>query len=56
MELYNRFGGDLRAIFDHLGENPGKALKYPPKDAADFAAKYYAGGFTYADEARAEAK
>ena len=23
-----------------LGENPGKALKYPPKDAEEFASKY----------------
>mmetsp|Transcript_2399 Transcript_2399/g.5220 ORF Transcript_2399/g.5220 Transcript_2399/m.5220 type:complete len:107 (+) Transcript_2399:58-378(+) len=56
IDLYNKFGGDIDRIFDELGENPGKAKKYPPKSAEDFATRYYAGGFTYADERRAEAK
>jgi len=38
-DLYVKHGGDLVAIFAVLGEDPGKALKYPPKDAAEFAAK-----------------
>ena len=56
MDLYNRFNGNLDQIFDELQENPGKAKKYPPKDAQAFAERYYEGGYTYADEQRAEAK
>ena len=29
----------MEAMFAVLGEDPGKALKYPPKDATDFAIK-----------------
>jgi hypothetical protein len=32
-----------------LGENPGKALKYPPADALTFATKYLEGGYTYVE-------
>ena len=56
VDLYNRFNGNLDQIFDELQENPGKAKKYPPKDAHAFAERYYEGGYTYADEQRAEAK
>ena len=56
MDLYNKFDGDLDLIFDELQENPGKAKKYPPSSAQVFAERYYEGGYTYADEARAEAK
>jgi hypothetical protein len=37
VNLYNKFGGDLDRIFDEIGENPGKAKKYPPKSAEEFA-------------------
>jgi len=47
-DLYTQHGGNLEAIFEVLGENPNKALKYPPSDAIDFATKYIAGNFTYA--------
>lgn len=47
-DLYTQHGGNLAAIFEVLGENPNKALKYPPSDAIDFATKYIAGNFTYA--------
>mmetsp|Transcript_48703 Transcript_48703/g.62512 ORF Transcript_48703/g.62512 Transcript_48703/m.62512 type:complete len:102 (+) Transcript_48703:60-365(+) len=56
IDLYEKYNGDLVKIFDELSENPGKAIKYPPKNAQDFAQKYYQGAFTYADERRAEAK
>lgn len=46
-DMYARHGGNLRDIFDDLGENPGKALKYPPRDAREFATKYLEGGYTY---------
>jgi hypothetical protein len=45
--LYTQHGGDLTALFAELGEDPKKALKYPPKDAAEFATKYIAGHYTY---------
>jgi len=45
-ELYQKFNGDIKSIFDSLGESPRKALKHPPKDAKDFARKYYEGAFT----------
>ena len=32
-------GGDLSAIFAQLGEDPKKALKYPPADRSVFARK-----------------
>jgi len=54
--LYQKHGGDVRAIFDELGENPRKALKYPPKSASEFAAKYLDGGYTYTDEGLAASK
>lgn len=37
--LYATHGGDLVAIFAELGDDPGKAIKYPPKDADEFATK-----------------
>ncbi len=37
VSLYSRHRGDLDAIFTELGEDPGKAKKYPPLDAEDFA-------------------
>jgi len=52
--LYSTHGGDLTAIFAELGDDPGKAIKYPPKDADEFATKVcdvvlafggWAGGF-----------
>jgi len=36
----------MSAVFDELGENPRKALKYPPRDAEDFATRYYEGRYT----------
>jgi hypothetical protein len=39
LDLYMKHGGDLVAIFGELGDNPGKALKYPPADAQEFAVK-----------------
>ena len=56
IDLYNRFNGDLDQLFEELQENPGKAKKYPPADALAFAERYYDGGYTYANETRAEAK
>jgi len=47
VDLYTKHQGDLGAIFAELGEDPGKAKKYPPTDANDFAAKYVVGKFTY---------
>lgn len=44
-ELYEKFGGDLRAIFNSLNESPRKALKHPPTDAKQFAKKYYEGAY-----------
>lgn len=46
-KLYNDKGGNLEDIFDTLGEDPGKALKYPPADATTFARKYLEGSYTY---------
>ena len=46
LQLWDRHHGDVRAIFSELAESPRKALKYPPKDRADFASKYLAGGYT----------
>ena len=46
-KLYTDCAGDVKKIFDKLQEDPGKALKYPPADAAEFARKYLAGGFSY---------
>uniref|UniRef100_A0A7S2SCV1 Uncharacterized protein n=1 Tax=Rhizochromulina marina TaxID=1034831 RepID=A0A7S2SCV1_9STRA len=56
VSLYDKYNGSLDDIFDELGENPSKAKKYPPRDAEDFAQRYYAGAFTYVDPARAQAK
>lgn len=44
-ELYEKYDGDMRKIFDSLGESPRKALKHPPKDKRDFALKYYDGAY-----------
>jgi hypothetical protein len=49
IELYGKHAGDLTAIFAELGDHPGKALKYPPADANEFATKYMGGYFTYID-------
>jgi hypothetical protein len=38
-DLYDKHAGNLIEIFAELGDNPGKALKYPPKDRDDFAKK-----------------
>jgi hypothetical protein len=39
IELYEKHAGDIVNIFAELGDNPGKAIKYPPKDAKEFAVK-----------------
>ena len=49
VELYEQHSGDLVAIFAALGDNPGKAIKYPPSDAREFASKYIGGFYTYID-------
>ena len=38
-KLYDDMEGDVEQIFGALGENPGKAIKYPPKDGDEFAQK-----------------
>ena len=52
-DIYLKHNGDIQAIFDELGESARKALKYPPKDASEFAAKYYEG---YYDDIKATLK
>ena len=47
VELYDKHGGNLTAIFGELGEDPGKALKYPPVTGPEFAQKYVQGKYTY---------
>ena len=42
-KLYDDMEGDVEQIFGALGENPGKAIKYPPKDGLEFAEKYLEG-------------
>jgi hypothetical protein len=37
--LYEKHEGDIEKIFLELGDHPGKALKYPPSDAKEFAVK-----------------
>ena len=55
--LYRKHGGDLDEIFKELKEDPGKAKKYPPEGAEQFAEKYRKGGYSYIkDEAAAESK
>ncbi len=55
--LYKKHDGDLDGIFKELKEDPGKAKKYPPEDAEQFAEKYRKGFFTYIKtDAAAEAK
>jgi len=44
--LYNEYEGNMTGIFSELGESPRKALKYPPKDALDFANQFIAGKLT----------
>ena len=44
--LYDKHRGDMQALFDELKESPRKALKYPPKDAQDFAERYMAGALS----------
>lgn len=39
LDLWDLHQGDIPAIFAALGDNPGKALKYPPKDGHDFASR-----------------
>ncbi|CAM9364442.1 unnamed protein product [Ectocarpus sp. 8 AP-2014] len=50
--LFHQHKGDLRAMFDDLGEDPGKALKYPPPNAEEFARVYTRGGYTYVPDAK----
>ncbi|KAG6623767.1 uncharacterized protein IUM83_02166 [Phytophthora cinnamomi] len=47
--LYEKFDGDVKAIFEELDENPRKALKYPPISAAEFGKKYAQGFYTMAE-------
>ena len=47
VELYDKHGGNLSKIFAELGEDPGKAMKYPPATGPEFAAKYVEGRYTY---------
>ena len=47
--LYNDCEGDVEAIFACLNEDPGKAIRYPPSSALEFATKYLAGGYTYVE-------
>mmetsp|Transcript_41438 Transcript_41438/g.129784 ORF Transcript_41438/g.129784 Transcript_41438/m.129784 type:complete len:105 (+) Transcript_41438:166-480(+) len=54
--LYEKHNGDIRSIFDELGENPGKCLKYPPADAKEFAERYFDGGYTYVDQDKGGSK
>ena len=55
--MYEKCNGDLDAIFKELNEDPGKAKKYPPKDAEDFASKYRNGSYSYISRGgKAEAK
>lgn len=49
LELYEKHNGKLEPIFAELGDHPGKALKYPPEDADEFATKYLGGYYTYID-------
>jgi len=49
IQLYEKHEGDIEKIFAELGDNPGKALKYPPSDANEFAVKYVEGNYTYID-------
>lgn len=44
--LYHEYEGNMTGIFSELGESPRKALKYPPKDALDFANQFIAGKLT----------
>ena len=37
--LYDKHGGKIEPLFEELGDHPGKALKYPPADADEFAKK-----------------
>uniref|UniRef100_K3X9A7 Uncharacterized protein n=1 Tax=Globisporangium ultimum (strain ATCC 200006 / CBS 805.95 / DAOM BR144) TaxID=431595 RepID=K3X9A7_GLOUD len=53
-KLYEKHDADLRAIFKELDENPRKALKYPPCDAAEFGKKYAQGFYTYAEAKEAK--
>ena len=57
VKMYEKCNGDLDAIFKELNEDPGKAKKYPPKDAEDFASKYRNGSYSYISRGgKAEAK
>ncbi|OWZ12223.1 hypothetical protein PHMEG_00014649 [Phytophthora megakarya] len=47
--LYEKFNGDINAIFEELDENPRKALKHPPTSATDFGTKYAQGFYTMAE-------
>ena len=38
-DMYIEMGGDIERIFHRYGENPRKALKYPPRDEFEFAHK-----------------
>ncbi|CAM9115474.1 unnamed protein product [Ectocarpus sp. 13 AM-2016] len=54
--LFRQHKGDLRAMFDKLGEDPGKALKYPPSNAEEFARVYTRGGYTYVPDAKSSTR
>ncbi|CAM9483991.1 unnamed protein product [Ectocarpus sp. 12 AP-2014] len=54
--LFRQHKGDLRAMFDELGEDPGKALKYPPSNAEEFARVYTRGGYTYVPDAKSSTR
>ncbi|CAM9841509.1 unnamed protein product [Ascophyllum nodosum] len=55
-KLFHEHNGNLRAIFDDLGEDPGKALKYPPANADEFARVYVNGGYTYLLDVKSDRK
>ena len=46
-QMFTSMDGDVDALFDKLGENPYKAKKYPPADAAEFGRKYAQGFYEY---------
>mmetsp|Transcript_1504 Transcript_1504/g.2053 ORF Transcript_1504/g.2053 Transcript_1504/m.2053 type:complete len:105 (+) Transcript_1504:138-452(+) len=49
-KLWDNHDGDIEAIYEELGENPGKCLKYPPSNGSEFGQKYVRGYFTYTEE------
>ena len=55
VDLYNKYEGDIQAIFDELKENPEKALKphNKPKSAREFARKMVGGFYSLLKEENA---